>query len=95
MDRYFHLILLASVNLTSNPLKLPADGNGATFDLTKIGQLKKENPNLKIIAAFGGWGLDDPFRPAVQTNRTRAVFAQEVATFLNTTGFDGADMDWE
>ncbi len=50
---------------------------------------------LKVMASFGGWNLDLPFHPAVQTDETRKAFAKHVGDLVTSFGLDGADMDWE
>lgn len=47
------------------------------------------------MAAFGGWGLDSPFRPAAATNESRTAFATAASKFVTDQALDGLDIDWE
>ena len=51
--------------------------------------------SAKIMASFGGWNLDLPFRPAASSASTRQTFANNVAQFVADFDLDGADIDWE
>ena len=65
------------------------------FDTNTVTQLRSVAPEAKIMAAFGGWGFDQPFRPACATEETRKAFARNVADFVKLFDLDGADIDWE
>lgn len=62
--------------------------------LRQLLALKKDNPDLKVIAAIGGWGQDG-FSDAALTPSSRYKFAREVNSLINKYNLDGIDIDWE
>ena len=63
-------------------------------DLLKIPQLRKQNPNLKVLLSVGGWGARG-FSGAAAMKDTRAVFIQSAQEIIAKYGLDGIDLDWE
>ncbi|MBY6245235.1 glycoside hydrolase family 18 protein [Citrobacter werkmanii] len=63
-------------------------------DLQKIPELRKQNPNLKVLLSVGGWGARG-FSGAAATKETRAVFIQSAQEIIEKYGLDGIDLDWE
>ena len=63
-------------------------------DLLKIPQLRKQNPNLKVLLSVGGWGARG-FSGAAATKESRAVFIQSAQEIIAKYGIDGIDLDWE
>ncbi|QLR77925.1 glycoside hydrolase family 18 protein [Citrobacter freundii] len=63
-------------------------------DLMKIPQLRKQNPNLKVLLSVGGWGARG-FSGAAATKDTRTVFIQSAQEIIAKYGLDGIDLDWE
>lgn len=63
-------------------------------DLHKIPELRKQNPNLKVLLSVGGWGARG-FSGAAATKESRAVFIQSVQDIIAKYGLDGIDLDWE
>ncbi|QBM23038.1 glycoside hydrolase family 18 protein [Citrobacter arsenatis] len=63
-------------------------------DLLKIPQLRKQNPNLKVLLSVGGWGARG-FSGAAATKETRAVFIQSAQEIMAKYDLDGIDLDWE
>lgn len=52
--------------------------------------LKAINPNVKLLAAVGGWNHgSETFSQMASTDETRYNFAVNVASFLTKWGFDG------
>ncbi|KAI1308821.1 glycoside hydrolase family 18 protein [Xylaria venustula] len=49
----------------------------------------------KICLAIGGWGYTAGFSAAQKTQETRALFAKNVASVLDSHGYDCVDIDWE
>ncbi len=64
-------------------------------DFIKLNQLKKVNPNLKILISVGGWGWSGNFSDAVLTEKSRQVFANSAIDFILKYQIDGIDLDWE
>lgn len=52
-------------------------------------------PGTKVLVAVGGWGDTDAFSIAARTDRSRKLFARNVAAMVTVTGADGVDIDWE
>lgn len=63
-------------------------------DLLKIPELRKQNPNLKVLLSVGGWGARG-FSGAAATKESRAVFIQSVQDIIKKYDLDGIDLDWE
>ena len=63
-------------------------------DLLKIPQLRKQNPNLKVLLSVGGWGARG-FSGAAATKESRAVIIQSAQEIIAKYGLDGIDLDWE
>ena len=71
----------------------PFGGNFA-----QLAELKRSNPQLRILISLGGWSGSKYFSAAAATPYSRARFAQSVieAFFRPYPGlFDGVDVDWE
>lgn len=62
--------------------------------LKEMVNLKKSKPDLKVIAAIGGWGADG-FSDAALTPASRYNFARQVNKLINQYNLDGIDIDWE
>ncbi|MTJ30044.1 glycosyl hydrolase family 18 protein, partial [Aphanizomenon sp. UHCC 0183] len=85
----------ANVN-ADGTVTLPNDGD-AFNDITKLQQIKAQNPNLKIMLSIGG-AIEPDFRSAVgskSTETTRTNFVNSAIKLMNDNGFDGIDLDWE
>ena len=58
--------------------------------------LRKQNPNLKVMIAIGGWNEgSDKYSKMVLNPASRATFVRSVVSFLTKYNFDGIDIDWE
>lgn len=58
--------------------------------------LKKLNPNLKVLLAVGGWNMGStPFINIVSSSTNMDLFVSTSVTFLKNRKFDGLDLDWE
>lgn len=62
--------------------------------LRQLLALRKDNPDLNVIVAIGGWGQDG-FSDASLTPTSRYNFAREVNALINQYDLDGIDIDWE
>lgn len=65
------------------------------FNIMKLNELKKINPDLKTLIAVGGWSWSGRFSDAALTQESRNVFADSCVNFIVKYGFDGIDIDWE
>ena len=63
--------------------------------LNAVPIIKKKYPRLKVMVALGGWGGCAPCSDKFNDINARKTFVASVKTFLDTTGIDGFDLDWE
>lgn len=83
--------LAATPNATSDGVKLNNERR-----LRKILELKKENPELKVILSFGGADAGSGGWPEMVTNDSlRMSFAEDCKRLVDQYGLDGVDFDWE
>ncbi|SKB43685.1 glycoside hydrolase family 18 protein [Daejeonella lutea] len=61
----------------------------------KLNELKKINPDLKIIPSIGGWSWSENFSDAVLTPSSRKKFAKSSVDIVREYKLDGVDIDWE
>lgn len=61
----------------------------------KLNELKKINPDLKIIPSIGGWSWSENFSDAVLTPSSRKKFAKNSVDIVREYKLDGVDIDWE
>ena len=88
--RFLDAIIYAFVEIdSSGNLVVPAP----SF-LRSMVRLKKEKPELLVIAAIGGWAADG-FSDAALTPTSRYNFARNVQKLINDYKLDGIDLDWE
>lgn len=71
--------------------KVYVDG---TSRFRKIVDLKKQNPELKVLLSIGGWGRGN-FTPVAKDAGRRQLFAKSCRAFCDKWGIDGIDIDWE
>ena len=66
------------------------DGIRRTIDL------KKKNPNLKVLFSVGGWTAGGwIFSEMAKTDEGRGSFIRSAVHFMDYFGLDGIDLDWE
>lgn len=58
-------------------------------------QLKKINPNLKILLSIGGAGERNGFSEMIIDHASRKIFIKSIKAFLKEFKLDGVDLDWE
>ncbi|CAO1336600.1 unnamed protein product [Diamesa serratosioi] len=64
--------------------------------IKKFIALKSQNPNVKLMAAVGGWNMGSAVFSQLASNAiSRANFAKNTVAFLRLHKFDGFDVDWE
>ena len=61
----------------------------------KLNELKKINPDLKILISVGGWNWSGQFSNTASTQTARTTFAKSCVDFIVKYGIDGVDLDWE
>lgn len=61
----------------------------------KFKELKKINPDIKILISVGGWDWSGMFSKVASTDETRNIFADSCVEFITKYGLDGVDIDWE
>jgi chitinase len=66
-----------------------------SINFRKLKELKKINPELKIIPSVGGWSWSENFSDAVLTPSSRKKFAKSNVDIVRQYDLDGVDIDWE
>src|SRR5688572_25877148 len=66
-----------------------------TVNLRKLSELKKINPDLKILISIGGWTWSKNFSDAVLTDTSTKNFANSCIDIVARFKLDGVDIDWE
>ncbi|KAJ5200417.1 Glycoside hydrolase superfamily [Penicillium cf. griseofulvum] len=78
----------------------PMDSNVGSL-YSRFTALKSKKPGLQAFISIGGWSFTDPgptqkaYSNMVSGEGNRAMFIHNVINFMETYGFDGADLDWE
>src|SRR4051812_45570985 len=63
--------------------------------LERLVSLRRDNPQVKLMASIGGWTGSSPFSNMASAPASRAAFIDAALAFLRRTRFDGLDLDWE
>jgi chitinase len=66
-----------------------------TINLRKLSELKKINPELKVLISIGGWTWSKNFSDAVLTDTSTQNFASSAVMIVSEYKLDGVDIDWE
>ncbi|HVV55563.1 MAG TPA: glycoside hydrolase family 18 protein [Mucilaginibacter sp.] len=66
-----------------------------TINFRHLLELKRTNPNLRVLISIGGWGGSRYFSDAVLTDTARAGFAASAVDIVRKYNLDGVDIDWE
>ena len=92
VEKLTHLIF-SFCHLKGDTLSVSNARDSAT--ILRMVQLKKRNPNLKIILSLGGWGGCKTCSSVFSTKKGRRVFSKSVKKLDEYFGTDGIDLDWE
>ncbi|HEY5408053.1 MAG TPA: glycoside hydrolase family 18 protein [Ginsengibacter sp.] len=92
VEKLTHLIF-SFCHLKGNSLSVDNKRDSAT--IVSMVELKKRNPQLKIILSLGGWGGCKTCSDVFSTNKGRKAFSKSVKHLSNYFGTDGIDLDWE
>lgn len=71
---------------------------GVPLRHTRLVELKKINPSLKVMLAVGGWDQGShSFLQVVNSKAVQSKFVASTVEFLRhpDNNFDGLDLDWE
>lgn len=66
-----------------------------TVNFRKLNELKKINPDLKLMISVGGWTWSKHFSDAVLSDTSTENFAQSCVDIVAAHNLDGVDIDWE
>jgi chitinase len=66
-----------------------------TINLRRLSELKKINPDLKILISIGGWTWSKNFSDAVLSDTSAQNFAFSAISIVSQYNLDGVDIDWE
>lgn len=78
-----------------NGAEISFDSPNDRLQLQNLVNLKKKNPNLKIMFALGGWEGCKTCSEVFSSPENRKIFAKSVKKILEETNTDGIDIDWE
>lgn len=86
-------IIFSFCHLKGDSLSVSNARDSAT--ILRMVQLKKRNPQLKIILSLGGWGGCKTCSDVFSTKKGRRIFAKSTKELSKYFGTDGIDLDWE
>lgn len=86
-------IVVAFARIRENLITAAAEDDVEVYK--KVVDLKKQNPNLKILLSLGGGSSDSGFPSLVKDSEAVVQFASSTREFLLNYSFDGLDLDWE
>ena len=92
IEKLTHLIF-SFCHLKGDTLSVNNARDSAT--ILRMVELKKRNPQLKIILSLGGWGGCQNCSSVFSTRHGRRIFARSVKQSGKYFGTDGIDLDWE
>ena len=92
VEKLTHLIF-SFCHLKGDTLSVNNAGDSAT--ILRMVELKKRNPQLKIILSLGGWGGCQNCSSVFSTRHGRRIFAKSAKQLGKYFGTDGIDLDWE
>lgn len=86
-------IIYSFCHLQGNHLAVDSKQDSVT--ITRLVELKKINPQLKVILSLGGWGGCAPCSDVFSTRNGRTAFSKSVLRLSQQFHTDGIDLDWE
>jgi chitinase len=92
VEKLTHLIF-CFCHLKGNQLAVSNARDSATIQ--RMVELKKRNPQLKIILSLGGWGGCQTCSTVFSSKKGRKKFARSARELTGYFGTDGIDLDWE
>lgn len=96
---YTHINFAFSLIDPSTYRLAPMDDTTGTL-YKRVSALKKQNPQLQVWIAIGGWAMNDPgptrkvFSDLAASQSAQDEFLESLVSFLDSNGFDGVDIDW-
>lgn len=84
----------AFVNVKGNAAWLENESTDVE-NFRRLNELKKINPDLKLMISIGGWSWSKNFSTAVLTDSSRKEFAATSVAIVQKNNLDGVDIDWE
>jgi len=91
-DKLTHIIF-SFCHLKGN--KLQVDSREDSITIKKLVELKKKNPQLKVMLSLGGWGGCAPCSNVFSSAQGRDEFASSTLALNQYFSSDGIDLDWE
>ncbi|MBC7934989.1 MAG: glycoside hydrolase [Rhizobacter sp.] len=91
-EKLTHIIHSFSL-LKGNKIDVPTNQDSLT--IKKMVALKKRNPSLKVLLAFGGWGGCETCSDVFSKKEDREAFARSAKGMISYFNADGIDLDWE
>jgi GH18 family chitinase len=64
-------------------------------NFVRLNELKRRNPELKVLVSVGGWTWSGAFSDMALTAESRQRFIASAVVFLQRHRLDGLDIDWE
>jgi chitinase len=92
VEKLTHLIF-SFCHLKGDTLSVNNARDSAT--ILRMVELKKRNPQLKIILSLGGWGGCKTCSTVFSTKKGRRIFVKSAKQLNDYFGTDGIDLDWE
>lgn len=92
VEKLTHLIF-CFCHLKGKRLSVSNSRDSAT--ILRMVELKKRNPQLKIILSLGGWGGCQTCSDVFSSKKGRRKFARSAKRLSNFFNTDGIDLDWE
>lgn len=86
-------VIFSFCHLKGNQLNV--DSKADSLSIKKLVELKKKNPQLKVMLSLGGWGGCAPCSDVFSTVKGREEFATSTLALNKYFHTDGLDLDWE